>query len=127
MMPTRGRPQSVRAGGVASVAGRADIAWSPPCPKREPSSTTCGGSCREQGGVPAETGLLLRYLSFHVGHRSVEFLAPHVKVVSYAMSIGARSRHTLNRPGCFFDLFVIQSAQRQLRRVERNSIGAVDR
>jgi hypothetical protein len=33
----------------------------------------------------------------------------------------------LHRPGRFFDLFVVQSAERQLRRMERDSIATVDR
>jgi hypothetical protein len=61
-----------------------------------------------------------------MSHRSVEFRAPHVMVVIDTMGIGARSCHTLHRPGSFLDLLVIQSAQRQLRRVERDSIAAVD-
>ena len=65
-------------------------------------------------------------MSFNVGHRSVKLLAPHIDVVSNAMDIGARSCHTLDRPGSFFDLLVIQSAQRQLRCVKRDSIAAVD-
>jgi len=73
-----------------------------------------------------EGWLPLLRLSFHMSHRTVEFFAPHVMVVIDAMSIGTRSCDTLDRPGSFLDLLVIQSAQRQLRRVERDSIAAVD-
>ena len=78
------------------------------------------------GGVPTKQGLLLRLLCFHVGYCSVELLTPNLSVVSDSISVTARSGHTLNCPGGFFDLLVIQSCQRQLRRVKGDSIAAVD-
>jgi hypothetical protein len=80
----------------------------------------------DPGGVPTKQALLLLLMSSHVGYGSVKLLTPHFSVVSNSISIGARSAHALNCPGGFFDLLVIQSCQRQLRCVKRDSIPAVD-
>src|ERR1051326_2056893 len=97
-------------------------------PARAPGCSHCCDGWRGQRRPDCLQKWLLPLLrlSFHVSYCSVEFLAPHVMVVIAARSGGARSCHTLDRPGSFLDLLVIESAQRQLRRVERDSISAMD-
>ena len=66
-------------------------------------------------------------MSLDVVHSPVELFVPLVQVVVDAMGVRAGARHALHRPGGLFDLLVVESSQRQLRRVEGDSVGAMDR
>ena len=48
-------------------------------------------------------------------------------VIVDAVHVCAGPGHTLGHPACLIDLIIAKSGQRQLRRVKRHSVRAVDR
>ena len=79
-----------------------------------------------RAGVLAEQDNLSLLMGLDMGNRLVEFTAPHTEIVVHGVGIGTGAGHTLDCPASFLDLFAVESSQRQLRCVERDSVGAMN-